>query len=328
MVALWLAATSIADAQTFRRADQTFRQSGKTISDLCSNENVVSVEGDFNNDGIKDLFLNIHQEACAFYFGKADGGYKLFRDYDLHLSDKAKLSVTDKGVLRIQIGSEDSDIFLYRFQNNAFVLIGGKKDRHKSEHYDESYNFLTGKKIETKGEGASRKSETISMPKQPEFRFGWHPLNWDIMFLVTIIDEYGGMAPEDMLSFGIYRRMQLEERLEWFLCDPNSDRGIEFPCVSRNGTGSVNSVMMRPGMENMSLTITFTKMPNGKYKIVSEADIEDRSYENKYDAYISEHPEASELPVDEVCKKAGIQLVGDKHNVYTEYFDDGKFITE
>jgi hypothetical protein len=323
-----LAAIAIVLCGAIRAEAQDFKKSGNTASELCPYEKFVTVEGDFNKDGVQDLFINVPIEACAFYFGKADGGYTLFRDYDLLLAESARLSVTDKGVLRIQFGApkEDNDVFLFRYQDNAFVLIGGKRDRHQSDDYDESYNFLTNKKIETKGSGASRKSETSDMPKHHPLKFGWFPLDWDIMwYAFTFVDEFGGLRPDDMLSFGVYRRMQLESRVEWFMCNLERESNWDFPNLGKDGTGSVYADMMRPYMENMSVNITFVKQSNDIFKIVTEATIEDRSYEDKLDNYLSEHPEDQELTFDEQMKKANLTLPEEQHNVFTEYFVDGKF---
>ena len=159
---------------------QSFKPSGKTAEELSTEEITNKAEGDFNKDGVKDWFIS-NNSGSAFYFGKTGGGYNLFHDYDLRLNDKAKVTVNANGVLRIQNDIESgSDIFLFRYQNGGFELIGGKKDRHKSEHYDESYNFSTRKVIKTNGEGASKTTENGVMPLQPDIKFGWIPLKWDM----------------------------------------------------------------------------------------------------------------------------------------------------
>ena len=97
----------------------TFKQSGKTLTDLCSENVTIFAEGDFNKDGVKDLFLGTENSGSAFYFGNADG-YNLFRDYDLRLDDKAKVTVNANGVLRIQIDIKSgSDVFLFRSEVEA-----------------------------------------------------------------------------------------------------------------------------------------------------------------------------------------------------------------
>ena len=296
---------------------QVFKTSGKTASELCPDHKFVSVEGDFNKDGVKDLFINVNDEACAFYFGNADGGYTLFRDYDVHLYEGAKLSVTDKGVLRIQSGE---DVFLFRYQDNAFVLIGGK-------HGEESYNFLTDKKVETIGSGTSKKYETSELPPHHPFKFGWFPFDWEILWPIFILrDENGGFDPDCMLTFGIYRRMQLEDKVDWFMNDPESEKGKDFPCPGEDS--GAYGYCERPGMYNMDVTITFTKLTNDTYKIVSNATIQNREYESELYNYISEHPEYEDLDFAEQMAKAGLSIPDDEHNVFTEYFVDGKFVDE
>ena len=151
-----------------------FEPTGKSVASLHevrTDETVITAEADINKDGVKDLVIALDGyysgSNFAFYFGDGNGGYRLFREYETDLyGDKTGITVTDKGVVRIQCdGGAGSDIFLFRWQDGDFRLIGGKKDRHKSEHYDESYNYLTGKMIRTEGEGSSRKAVTTDMPK-------------------------------------------------------------------------------------------------------------------------------------------------------------------
>jgi hypothetical protein len=313
---LWLAATSTVNAQIFR-------QSGKTITDLCSQENVVSVEGDFNKDGVKDLFLNIGNYVCAFYFGKSDGGYTLFRDYDFYIPGDAKLSVTDKGVLRIQIGNDNSNIFLFRYQDNAFVLIGGRHD-------DESYNFLTDKKVETIGTGTSKRTETSDLPKHHPLKFGWFPLYWEaIWYGFTFIDEFGGLSPDNILSLGIYRRMQLEERIDnRVMCNLDSYYGKFFPSLDEKGEGSVTGTVENPYSYNSDCTVSFKKLPDGTFKIVEKYVTENRGYEGELEKYLSEHPEDEELDFDGQLKKAGIKIPEPETFEFIFIFDDGKFIEQ
>ncbi|MBR4214606.1 MAG: hypothetical protein IKR94_04720, partial [Bacteroidales bacterium] len=116
-------ALAIALCSGIKAEAQTFKPSGKTAEQLSSEEITNKAEGDFNKDGVKDLFIS-NNSGSAFYFGKTGGGYNLFLDSDMPVGSDSKLSVTDKGVLRIQTAK--SDVFLFRYQDNAFVLIGGK----------------------------------------------------------------------------------------------------------------------------------------------------------------------------------------------------------
>lgn len=293
---------------------QTFKPSGKTAEQLSTEEITNKAEGDFNKDGVKDLFIS-NNSGSAFYFGKAGGGYNLFFDSDMPVGSDSKLSVTDKGVLRIQTAK--SDVFLFRYQDNAFVLIGGK-------YGNESYNFLTNKKVETSGSG----SETYDMPKHPPFKFGWFPLDWNVTQEVyTQTNEDGeGLNPECMLTFGIYRRMQLEDRVDWYMSDPESEKGRDFPCLGENS--SVYSYLEKPCMENIDVTITFTLLPNGSYKIVTKSTIQNREYEGELYKYLEEHPECEDLDFDEQLSKAGLTVPDEEHNEFTEYFVNGKFVNE
>ena len=94
-------ALAIALCRGIKAEAQIFKSSGKTAAELSTKEIVNQAEGDFNKDGIKDLFIATDY-GSAYYFGKAGGSYSLFLDTDMPVSSDAKLSVTDKGVLRIQ----------------------------------------------------------------------------------------------------------------------------------------------------------------------------------------------------------------------------------
>ena len=214
--------TTVLCALTIAANAQTFKEKGKSIDELCPFEEATRAEGDFNKDGIQDVFYAASYESdlyniYAFYFGKNDGGYQLFNIYfDLNIYKDAKISVNDKGVLRIQNDHESgSDIFLFRYQNGGFYLIGGKKDRHKKDHYDYSYNFSTKKYIKTTGEGKNAKTETFTMGELPTLKFGWVPLKWDM--LDYIVDDE--MSAEYKTVMGIFRLLQFKEAMHWAFCD-------------------------------------------------------------------------------------------------------------
>ena len=295
---------------------QSFKPSGKTAAELSTKEIVNQAEGDFNKDGVKDLFIATDY-GSAFYFGKAGGSYSLFLDTDMPVSSDAKLSVTDKGVLRIQ--TPQSDVFLFRYQDNSFVLIGGK-------HGDESYNFLTNKKVETSSSGASRTSETYDLPKHHPLKFGWFPLDWEsIWYGFVFIDEFGGLSPDNILALGIYRRMQMEERIDnRNMCRLDSEYGRGFPTLNEKGEGSTFGSVENPYSYNSDCTVTFKKLPNGNFKIIEKYVTEDRSYEGEYYQYLSEHPEVEDLEYDEQLKKAGI-TVPEPTVIEMTYIFDGKF---
>lgn len=295
---------------------QTFKTSGKTLTELCSETITVKVEGDINKDGVKDLVISTEYQGCAFYFGKADGSYSLFHDYDLSLSTDAKITINDKGVLRIQEDfNGNSDVFLFRFQNGGLALIGGKKDRHKSDHYDYSYNFSTGKMIKTSGEGAAKTSVTETMPKQPPLRFGWIPLKWDMVeYLFETFEDGEGLAAEDMLAFGIFRRMQDAEMMHWSLCDYEGYYGRALQ-DGENGEGwSAYGSYESPGSYNNDTYIEIKKQKNGTYKIYIKETSQDRSYESQLNEDGSNIDDL-DIPDEETSET-------------TYIFDDGKFIEQ
>ena len=319
IIVIILAAISIVLCSGIRAEAQVFKTSGGTVAELSAEKIINKAEGDFNKDGIKDLFIS-NYKGSAFYFGKSDGGYSLFLDSDMSVSDDAQLSVTDKGVLRIQ--TPQSDVFLFRYQNNAFVLIGGK-------HENESYNFLTDKKVETIGSGASRKYETSDMPSHYPFKYGWFPLDWDALwYAFTYIDEEGGLSSDDILSFGIYRRMQLEDRIDnRNMCDINSYYGKEYPSLNEKGEGSVTGTVENPYSYNSECTVTFKKQTDGTFKISVKYFTEERGYEGELNNFLSEHPECEDLDYDEQLKKAGI-TIPEPITIEEKFIFNGKFIEQ
>ena len=278
-----------------------FQQTGKSIADLHetrTDETVVTVEGDINKDGVKDLVIALDGyysgSNLAFYFGDRQGNYNLFRDYDVSFyGNKIGLSVTDAGVVRFQLdGDSGADIFLFRWQDGDFRLIGGKKDRHVSEHYDESYNYLTGKMIRTEGEGRSRKAVTTDMPEQPAINFGWIPLEYDMLgYLVEAPEETDfELAPDDMLVWGIFRVMQANEMLFWHFCD--WENPYRNPSPAEVGWYAYDDYMS-PGSYNSYSTLDISKIEDGAYLIDLFESFTDRSFEADIDW---ESDEEIELP--------------------------------
>jgi hypothetical protein len=293
---------------------QTFKPSGKTAEELSTEEITNKAEGDFNKDGVKDLFISTYN-GSAFYFGKTGGGYNLFHDYDLHLNDNAKVTVNANGVLRIQNDIESgSDIFLFRYQNGGFELIGGKKDRHKTEHFDESYNFSTRKVIKTNGEGASKTTENGVMPLQPDIKFGWIPLKWDMLDFLFDVYEDGSLSVEQMTIGGIYRRMQDEDMFHWALCDIESYYGRAIPVKGEDGGYHTFGIYEAPGSYNMDTDVTIYKLSGGKYKIVINETSQDRSYESELNEDGSN--------IDD------LDIPDEEKSTTTFIFDDGKFIEQ
>ncbi|MBR4264822.1 MAG: hypothetical protein IKQ46_02070 [Bacteroidales bacterium] len=295
---------------------QNYKQSGKNLTEICTDRAFVIAEGDINKDGIKDVILSREHAESAIYFGKSDGGYTLFHEYDFVLSKDDKITINDKGVLRIQIDFNDgSDIFLFRYQNGGLQLIGGKKDRHKSSHYDYSYNFSTGKMIKTEGEGANKTSVTETMPKQPVLKFGWIPLRWDMVdYLFETFEDGEGLASEDMLAYGIFRRIQNAEMMHWSMCDHESYYGKALR-DGENGEGwSAYGSYESPGSYNNDTYLTIKKQKNGTYKIYIKETSQDRSYESQINEDYSNLDEI-DIPDAETFETTFI-------------FDDGNFIEQ
>ena len=248
----------------------------------------VTVEGDINKDGIKDLVVAVPEEFTkdnfAFYFGDKGGGYTLFRDYAVDFyGAELKLSITDAGVVRIENDLDGgADIFLFRFENGDFRLIGGKEDRHKtSADYDVSYNYLTGKMIRTDGTGKGRKSTTLDMPKLPKIHFGWIPLRYDMLhYLLEENEEYWPTA-EDILVMGIFRVMQANEMLFWHFCD--YDNPSRNPHPTDEGCWYAYDDYMSPGSYNYYATLDIQKRPDGAYLINMFEAFTDRSFEADID---------------------------------------------
>lgn len=140
--------------------------------------------GDMNKDGLDDIVivarphfqefivveengdtLNNNKPVLAIFFGKADGQYDCFRQYDevlpfsevrYHTIDYS-LHVTDKGVINIGIEhfssmggwANTSTLYVFRYQNGDFYLIGREEDsymRNSGEGTKTSINYLTSRK--------------------------------------------------------------------------------------------------------------------------------------------------------------------------------------
>ena len=301
------------------------QQTGKSVAGLHetrSDETVVSVEADFNKDGVKDLVIALGGyypgSNVAFYFGDRQGNYNLFRDYDVSFyGDKIGLSVTDAGVVRFQLdGDAGADIFLFRWQDGDFRLIGGKKDRHVSERYDESYNYLTGKMIRTEGEGRSRKAVTTDMPEQPVINFGWIPLEYDMLgYLVEEPEDVNyEFMPDDMLVWGIFRVMQANEMLFWHFCD--WENPYRNPWRAEEDRWNASDDYMSPGSYNSYSELGISKIEDGAYLIELYESYTDRSFEADIDW---ESDEEIELPDDAYEAET---------SDYRWIFRDGQFIEQ
>ena len=251
-------------------------------------ESPVTVEGDLNKDGIMDKvvasLIDEESNKLAIYFGDGKGGYTLFRECENLLSyDKLEITINDKGVLRIQEGPTGCcDVFLFRFQDDDFRCIGGKIDRHTDDHYDISYNYLTGMMVSTEGEGKAKKSVTSEMPEIPVLKFGWFPLKYDELDYLVEENDF-----EDQLEFKTIRGL--------FQLLPNNDflsDDYELFEMSRlfynwrnlaDGTWTIGYEILRPSDFNVLYDLTITKQDDGSYRFLSVYDYMDRRYEQYLD---------------------------------------------
>jgi len=302
-----------------------FENSGKSLSDVChapEGKTPVSVQGDINKDGIKDLVIAIPEvydgDTFAFYLGQKDGSLSRFRSYEVLLpyGDNTHLSITDAGVVRIQLDrDEGADIFLFRFEKGDFRLIGGKKDRHKSsENYDISYNYLTNKMIRTDGSGGSRKVTNGDLPKLPVINFGWIPLSYDMLDYLHAEPEDGPMTPDDILVMGIFRVMQANEMLFWHFCD--WDNPYRDPRPADEDSWYAEDDYMSPGSYNYYATLDINKRQDGAYWIEMSESFTDRSFEADIDWESDEEIELPEGAYEEETSEGGW------------IFRDGQFIPQ
>ena len=282
---------------------QPVGKSAASLHELRTDETVVTAEGDINKDGVKDLVIALcgyySGSNFAFYFGDKDGNYTLFREYETSLyGDQTGITVNDKGVVRIQTDRDgNSDIFLFRWQDGDFRLIGGKKDRHASQHFDESYNYLTGKMIRTDGEGKGRKTVTSDMPKQPAINFGWIPLYYDMLdfLLVELPDETDYvLSPDDMLAWCIFRVMQANEMLFWHFCDWENPYRNPYRSSEEENVWVADDEHMSPGSYNAWSALTIEKLTDGSYQIDLSESFYDRSYEQYFNEDLSNVDEVME----------------------------------
>lgn len=277
----------------------------------------ITVEGDLNKDGIKDRvvvdFVYTAEDNFVIYFGDAKGNFNLFRSYatSLYSYDNTNITITDKGVLRIQKGATgDCEVFLFRYQDGDFQMIGSKVDRHDNEHYDISHNYLTGKMIRTEGEGKAKKSETIDMPPMPKLKFGWFPLDFEsleYLFQDYELDENGSdELKEYKTATGIYQLMQ------W--------QGIVFSSFytyhelegsSKEGWSTYNEIM-KPACYNYASSLEMTKQKDGSYLIHLVDESEDRSYESVFYNDDESDDEDFEIPPTSITEQEWL-------------FKDGKF---
>ena len=176
-------------------------------------EKTTTAEGDLNKDGINDLVIveNVSSEQFsdkttayfAIYWGGADGEYKLYNTFQLDsLARNVNVSITAKCVLRMSAETTydyvDDDgesgfyeeyylVYMLRYQDNEFCLIGGSVQYHwervpdlgcMSHHI--SYNTLTNKAVRSDYPNCDTdhpEKQTVDIKKLPlmkitEFQIG------------------------------------------------------------------------------------------------------------------------------------------------------------
>lgn len=258
---------------------QNYKQTGTSPKECApDNSEFVSAEGDYNKDGIKDLVIAnkgaYDFNSFGFYIGAANGTYTLSKIYHINLSPNIQLSINDKGVIRIQKNlSNGFDVFLFRYQDGELILIGGKEDRHKNDHYDISYNYLTGKLIRTDGEGATKKSETKDMPELPKLKFGWFPLDYEKLYYLTNTEQET-LDKETITAYGIYKLLQ-NLNIIWYHHDWANIR------LEKNDTDTwyAEDMQEKPYCYNHDSFVTIKKLKDGTYSIEEEEFHQDRGYE-------------------------------------------------
>ena len=302
---------------------QNFKSFGNSAADLFTveGEKLVTATGDLNKDGVKDLVLAAPEvysgDNFAFYFGLKEGGYQLFRDYQVRLPQETAITVNDKGIVRIQCNlyDGDADIFLFRYEKGDFRCTGGKADRRQSASYDISYNYLTDKMIRTDYDGKSHKSVTSGLQQPPPpMYFGWIPLSFDMLDYITSGDE-NNEAGQHMTVMGIFRVMQANDMLFWHFCD--YDLVYHNPQPSEDGCWTAYDEYMSYGSYNMCSSLAIIPQEDGSYYIELDTDFEDRSYETQINEDGSN--------IDEVLENAEID---EEHTRTTWLFKDGKFLNE
>lgn len=181
---------------------QELAKRGKSVEEIMAQDSsFIKAEGDLNKDGRSDLVVYA-QPVLAIYFATPSGDYELWKQYNDVLpfdeeSDvfyiEIDLSVTDRGALKIDVGSFASagtsyttqNNYTYRFQNGDFFKIGEEKhsmSRMTGNAETVSTNYLTHKRQVVKenvfDETIIPKETWTTIPKKPLKRLGEEVLNY------------------------------------------------------------------------------------------------------------------------------------------------------
>ena len=146
-------------------AQETTKKGRSAEEIIPQSVDFVKAEGDLNKDGLNDLVVYVQPEL-AIYFATPSGDYELWKQYDsiLPIDEESddlmidiELSITDRGALKIMIGSFASagtsyvtnTNYTYRFQNGDFYKIGEEQhsmSRMTGDDETVSTNYLTHKR--------------------------------------------------------------------------------------------------------------------------------------------------------------------------------------
>ena len=169
-------------------------------------------QGDLNKDGIKDLVVlakpnlkenmqtrddgyeyNFNSYILAIYFGQAEGGFQLWKQYDTlfqpdneYTSVDVDIEITERGTLKIDTetfasaGSwaNDDMSYTYRYQDGDFYQIGKETStliRNTGEMTTVSENYLTWKQQTIKDnafEDVVKKETWSKLTKKPLEKLG------------------------------------------------------------------------------------------------------------------------------------------------------------
>lgn len=188
---------------------QEMKKSGTSADNIVPNGwDYIFEKGDLNKDGIADMAIiatplnednikvrddgyvyNFNQPILAIYWGKKDGSFSLFKQYNNviparpseFISIDPTLSINDRQALSISLsyfasaGGWDSTTTThrFRFQNGDFFLIGEDESvitRNTGALTETSKNYLSHKQSVSTSNISSKKKPVVkwtNLPKTP-----------------------------------------------------------------------------------------------------------------------------------------------------------------
>ncbi|MBR6036368.1 MAG: hypothetical protein IKP41_05380 [Bacteroidaceae bacterium] len=192
---------------------QDLKQQGTSIEQIVPEGwEHEEAQGDLNKDGIKDLVVlakpnfkenmmtrddgyeyNFNPYILAIYFGQAEGGFLLWKQYDTlfqpddeYTSLDVDIEITERGTMKIDTdpfasaGSWANDLtsYTYRYQDGDFYQIGKETTtliRNTGEMTTVSENYLTWKQQTIKDnafEEGEKKETWTKLTKKPLEKLG------------------------------------------------------------------------------------------------------------------------------------------------------------